>query len=465
MSPGDRKRALAVWLAILGVAAVFRLGFLTRDSLWLDEVYSVRLASDHTAADIWAGHLDDRHPPLFYVVLRGALTTAGTAEWTARLPSALASLLGVPLLFVLARNLGLTVRGATAAAILMAVAPLDIWYAREARMYALVALAALVFAIGITWESWRGVPIAAAALTAGLFLDYTTVPLAAALVALGVSRWWVLGRPAPVLIRLALSVLAAAWLSRSLGPVLVDAANRLHQVTFFTRLGEITNGTWPGAGGTAVLLIVIATAFTIAGVLMARGLRHDPFRRGWTALVWIGFAASTVALALPRAYSAKQILVTGWPFVVIVAAWSLTDGVAPAGAGRGSAGRLRLPAMLVFSVAASLYTLTTHRADWRGAVSYLNGHAASSDRVIVVPEWNQIPYDYYRPILAAAPGALPPAQALATATGDIWLIAERFGTRSPSSPAEAWLDGNLRLMDTVPFSRLELRRYRSARGG
>jgi hypothetical protein len=460
---GDRKRALAIGLAILGVAAVLRLGFLTQDSLWLDEVYSVRLASGHTAAELWTDHLDVRHPPLFYVVLRGALTTAGTAEWAARLPAALASLLGVPLVFVLARNLGLTVRGAMTAALLLALAPLDVWYAREARMYALVAMAALVFAIGITWDSWRGVPIAAAALTAGLFLDYTTVPLAAALIALALSRWWVLGRPAPSLIRLALSVLAAAWLSRSLGPELLNTANGLHQVTFFRRLGEITNGRWPGAGGTAVLLLVIATALAIAGALMSRGLRHDSFRRGCTALVWIGFAASTIALASPRAYSAKQILVTGWPFVVIAAAWSMTDGIQSEDARRRSAGRLRVPAMLAISLAASLFTLTTHRADWRGVVSYLNDHAASSDRVIVAPEWNTLPYEYYRPILAAEPGALPPAPA--TATGDVWLIAERFGTRPPSSPAEAWLNGNLTLIETVPFSRLELRRYRSGRGG
>jgi hypothetical protein len=457
---GDRTRALAIWLAILAVAAVLRLGFLTQDSLWLDEVYSVRLASGHTAAEIWAGRLDDRHPPLFYVVLRGALTTAGTAEWAARLPSALASLLGVPLVFVLARNLGLTVRGATVAAILLALAPLDLWYAREARMYALVAMAALVFAVGITWDSWLGVPVAAAALTAGLFLDYTTVPLAAALIALGMSRWWVLGRPAQLLIRLALSVLAAVWLSRSLGPQLLEAANGLHQVTFFTRLGEITGGSWPGAGGTAVILLVMAIAFGIAGVLIARGLRDDRLRHAWTALVWMGFAASTIALALPRAYSAKQILVTGWPFVVIVAAWSVTDGMESAGAHRGSAGRLRVAAMLAISFAASVFTLTTHRADWRGAVSYLNEHAASGDRVIVAPEWNRIPYEYYRPILAAAPDALSPVQAPGTATGDVWLIAERFGTRPPTSPAEAWLDGHLTLVGTVPFSRLELRRYR-----
>ena len=244
---GDRKRTLAIWLAILGVAAVLRLGFLTQDSLWLDEVYSVRLASGHTAAEIWTGHLDDRHPPLFYVLLRGALTTAGTAEWTARLPSALASLLGVPLVFVLARNLGLTVRGAMTAALLLALAPLDLWYAREARMYALVAMAALVFAIGITWDSWRGVP------DCGRRTDRGSVPglhdrpaggradRARAVALVGARPAG--GRPSSVWP-------FQCWRPRGCralsGPLLLEAANGLHQVTFFRRLGEITNGSWPG---------------------------------------------------------------------------------------------------------------------------------------------------------------------------------------------------------------------------
>ena len=74
-------------------------------------------------------------------------------------------------------------------------------------------------------------PLAAAALTAGLFLDYTTVPLAAALIALGVARWWLLGRQRPALIRLALVVLAALWLSRALWRPMRAAVDGLQHVT------------------------------------------------------------------------------------------------------------------------------------------------------------------------------------------------------------------------------------------
>ena len=81
--------------------------------------------------------------------------------------------------------------------------------------------------------------------------------------------------------------------------------------------------------------------------------------------------------------------------------------------------------------------------------------------VVVAPVWNQFPYDYYRPRLTAAPGVPPGAQWPAGASGDVWLIAERFGPPPPSSPEEAWLDGHLALVDAIRFSRLEVRRYRT----
>ena len=127
-------------------------------------------------------------------------------------------------------------------------------------------MAALAFAIGITWDSWFGAPLAAIALTAGLFLDYTTVPLAAALIALGVARG---GRSAarfdahpPVV-----AVLAALWLSRALWTPLREAVAMLHRVTFFTRLREMTGAGWPSGAAAAVLLLLVAIVVGVAAVI------------------------------------------------------------------------------------------------------------------------------------------------------------------------------------------------------
>src|SRR5450830_923442 len=102
-----RRPAALIAIAVLAVAAVVRLGFLTTDSLWLDEAFSVRLALDHSARKLWTGTLDPLHPPLFYLVLQASLRHLGASEWAARLPSALGSLLNVAFVFLLARNLGL----------------------------------------------------------------------------------------------------------------------------------------------------------------------------------------------------------------------------------------------------------------------------------------------------------------------------------------------------------------------
>lgn len=61
------------------------------------------------------------------------------------LPSALCSILGVALVWQVGRKLGGEKVGVAAAA-LLAVAPLDVWYAQEGRMYAAVLTASLALA-------------------------------------------------------------------------------------------------------------------------------------------------------------------------------------------------------------------------------------------------------------------------------------------------------------------------------
>ena len=462
---GRPATAAAIGLAILAAAAVARFGFLGHQTACgSTRVDSVRLASGHTAAELWTGNLDPVHPPLFYVVLRGALSTFGAGEWAARLPSALASLLSVALVFVLARNLGLSLRAATTAAILLALAPLDIWYAREARMYVLVAMAALVFAIGVTWDSWSSWRAAR-----GGRADRAVFPGLHDRPASGradrASAWRAgggLGRPRPALIRLALAGTGGTLVVAH--PLAPDArrGRQPPHVTFFKRVGEMTGAGWPGGGAAAVLLLLVTIVIGTAAVILVRWLGDDLFRRRLSWIVWIGFAAATAALALPRAYSAKQILVTGWPFVVIAAAWSLTDA--------GEPRRRRLDGRRCDPPADHDRHLARrcalHADDPSGRLA--RGRRADRQRARGVrvttssscPCGTRSQDHYYRPILAASPNSPPAAPWLTRASGDVWLIAERFGPRPPSSPEEAWLDGHLTLVESVPFSRLEVRRYR-----
>lgn len=115
-----------IFIGLVALGVVLRPGFLGRDSFWLDEAFSVRTALRYSAADLWAGVADPLHPPLFYLILRAALHTAGVSEAAARLPSASASVLGLGLIFVLARRLQPNGRFALTGAVLLALAPIDI---------------------------------------------------------------------------------------------------------------------------------------------------------------------------------------------------------------------------------------------------------------------------------------------------------------------------------------------------
>ena len=460
------KTATSLALVLIGIGVVLRLGFLGADSLWGDEAYSVVVVLAHSAREAWETVLDPDHPPLFFVILRLTVLAFGASETTARLPSALASVCNLGLIFVLARRLGMTKRAGLSAVLLLALAPVDVWYAQEARMYALVTTTALLFAIGLTMESLAGAVLAAVALAAGLYMDFTMVPLSAALTAVWLVRWWHQGRPPWQLARVIAASSVAWWSYRPQWTHLWEILARIDTVPLFVNLRESGIRLAPGRPAVVVMtLLVLGTLIATAATWNALGNRR--LRTWWTWIAWAGFVGCTALVMIPRAYSVKQFMSTGWPYVILVVVWSLTDG------GRedarqypaGRLARLRLPLAAGLSLIAAIVTVAAPRADWRGLVAYLNTRAATTKpgtlSVWLDPEWNYTPYDYYRPkISATGPllsagsqngGKAPPT--------DVCLVAERFGKSPPTSHSEAWLDNHFRLVDVVPFARLELRCY------
>jgi 4-amino-4-deoxy-L-arabinose transferase-like glycosyltransferase len=112
----------------------------------------------------------DVHPPLHHITLWLTVRVLGTSELAVRVPSLLAATALIPVLYVAGRDI-YDRRAGLAAAGLCAVAPFPIWYAQEARMYALFML----FAVLAAWmqvrilrgggtRNWVGYVLAAAAL-------------------------------------------------------------------------------------------------------------------------------------------------------------------------------------------------------------------------------------------------------------------------------------------------------------
>lgn len=331
-------------------------------------------------------------------------------------------------------------------------------------MYALVTAAGLLFAVGLTMDSWLGALVLAAGLTVGLYLDFTMVPLSIALTGLWFVRWWYTGKSARQFAQVFLASALGWGLFRPDWPHLAYAVQSLDGVTFFSHVRRAAGVARLGGAPIVAALAAGVIGLPIVTAAVWRGLQRLRFRAWWGWAFFAGFLLATAGLTVPRAYSAKQILVTGWPFVVLVAAWTLIE-CAPGKIGSSiaaRAARLRLPATMAVSLAAAVATVATERADWRGVVAYLNAHASAQAVVWVDPSWNDLPYGYYHPVHPAVTAALsadnvPPAEK--PDGPETWLVAERYGPPPPTSPSEAWLDRHWRLVEAVPFARLEIRKY------
>jgi 4-amino-4-deoxy-L-arabinose transferase-like glycosyltransferase len=181
--------------AILLVAAGLRFHRLTWQGPWADELWTLLIADpERGVAGFWQRVVDDAHPPLYYLLMRGWSALFGQSDFAARLPSAICGILtvaagGLP---------GLPRAGRLTLMALLALSPGAIEYAQEARAYALLLLLSmLVTAICVAIVSEPDAdrasgPLVLLAVT-GIIASYThyfgfLLAVAAAIVALAVRR-------------------------------------------------------------------------------------------------------------------------------------------------------------------------------------------------------------------------------------------------------------------------------------
>jgi uncharacterized membrane protein len=437
-------------LIIVLLAAVFRIAALDSRSLWFDEAFSVNRA-ELPQMQIWSGKYDPDHPPLYYSILHTWIGAVGESEVPVRLLSALSSTLGLAVFYQLGRHL-LSNGTAFAAVSLLAFSPLDIWYAQEARMYALVALAGLFYSFGLIWRHWLGVFLAGLALVIGLYIDYTMIPLW-----VGISAVWFvifykcLRKIRPLLVWIFSAAVAwilyLPWL-----PHLRIMLERINNVVFFKRVTSMVG--LPPLSATHYLMGMLGAGLGVfvISLVFSRWLQNHKFRQSITPLILFVYVLATVLFAIPRFYSIKRILVTGWPFVVLLVAWIIINS--------GPKKNRIWQGLLAISLLASLVTLITPKDDWRSVVGFIKNHNDAEAVIWVDPRWNRLSYDYYAPIQKASYGKLSELKEVAL-DNEVWLIAERYlGQPVPSSDSESWLDEYMQLAETVSFYRLELRRYR-----
>ena len=138
------ERAQSVDLAVVGGLTLLALALrlpLMRDSLLGDELIMYGIVHDHGLGDVLSVVRDTEKTPPLHFALAWATARIGDPTWWVRLPSLVSGIALVPLGYALGLRTAGRAEGLVAAAIL-ALQPYSMFYATEARAYALVALLA-----------------------------------------------------------------------------------------------------------------------------------------------------------------------------------------------------------------------------------------------------------------------------------------------------------------------------------
>jgi len=146
-------RTNVLWLlsGIIGLAIVLRAIHMGALSLWNDELFSRYYADLFGVKYLWTtGLARESSPPLYYMAIEGWMRLFGSSEVAMRSLSAVASVLTVPLVYAIGKEL-FDSKSALLAALVFALSPMQVAYAQEARTYALLSLPVCA----VLWSSAR----------------------------------------------------------------------------------------------------------------------------------------------------------------------------------------------------------------------------------------------------------------------------------------------------------------------
>lgn len=467
------RRILPIMLILL-LAFALRMYHLDGQSLWADEGNSAALAGRPFPVIAQQAALDI-HPPLYYFLLKLWRALFGDGEIALRSLSVMFSL-GVVVLVYALGEMAAGHRAGTAAALMAAVSPLQVYYAQEARMYMLMAFWAAL-AVWAAWRwitrpSWPYALLYVLAGTAGLYTHYffPTILLACNLVFilawLGRRRarmlWAWAGMQAGVIL------LYLPWLNIGISRLLawprgtspIRAASWLGMAWRTLCLGPAgLDAPWSATLPFAILLV--------AGVLPL--LAANRVTAGASPVRWaFPILGLLVPLAVMGAVGIHQparlkFLMAGSPFFAlclgagIALPWQLArPGRRPAILAGMITGLLALSALIPAGRFLLRYYTDplVQRDNYRGMVEYIRATAGPDDAVILnAPgQWDVFTY-YYRadpwPVYLLPAERPPNRAALETALAELtsrhrrlYVLYWATDESDPERIMESWLDAH-----------------------
>lgn len=394
-------------ILILLAGLILRLVSLDQ-SLWLDEATSVLVARNLSFSQIvGAFSPGDFHPPFYYLFLKIWITIFGSNEIAVRTLSVLFGTATVYLVYLIGQRLFSKSMGLVAA-LLLATAPLHIYYSQETRMYVLATfltcLAAFFFT-GVlrqpTLAHWLELVLAI------VLLLYTDYPPVFFVVALGLYLLlserehfrkhfavWVLSALSVVFLYIPWlptlsSQLQAGLLVKTNAPEWWQILGRTSLKQIFLVPVKFTVGRI-SSYDKILYGVLISFPLVLFGALFVRALHFF----GETKFLWTWLV---IPILLGAVVGLRLSIFSYFRLLFVLPAFYLLAAYAALSFGKKS--KIVVWAILLINVVASALYLANprfHREDWRGAISWVEqqpiGKTAAS---IFVTKNQRDPYFYY----------------------------------------------------------------------
>ncbi len=156
---------LSIWIPLIfATGSVLRVQGFSIGSLWYDEAFNL-VMTRLGLFEMVRGLTADLNPPTWYIFLWFITRLFGSNEFSARIISVLASIAILILFHQVVKAFHLTPKQQTAALIVVAFLPYQLWMAQDSKIYAVFSLLFLFCILSIIKGNWLGL-----AVTIGLML-------------------------------------------------------------------------------------------------------------------------------------------------------------------------------------------------------------------------------------------------------------------------------------------------------
>ncbi len=427
---GDAGRNGFVVAGLAVLAGMMRFVGVGSQSVWLDEALSVHFASTYSVSGLlFELPLVDPHPPLYYLVLHAWIGVFGTSATSIRLLSVAFSVVAVVVIFYTVNRL-FDRNVAVLSTLLFAVAPFQIMYAQEARMYALVSLLTVAsFYFFVRLQQDQTQYNAAGYMIATVLLGYTHVY---GLFIIAAQNLYVILQAYPVSVQTLHRQLRSwgmiqAGIGVALSPWLYVLVQRAVAPNQDTALYWLTDPNWIMLVATPaqwlygslyrvsmvnqVIVVMAVVVMLLPIVIRYRGRTVLPVLSSPT--IWPRFDLDFI-----RQHTNHVVLVLLWMIVPVVLAYSISHFVRPIYVWRATIvaapafyiitavsiqriSSIRLRSIIVVLIFIGLlFPLSTYYngngvESWNTVTDDLQENASADDLIVLSDYYTQVPFNYY----------------------------------------------------------------------